>query len=160
MKDADLTDRRRGVILRTAGEEAFTLVEVMVSLVILVAVFSGFYLCLSEGFATAKASRESLRASDLLQQQMEIIRLYTWSQINSNGFIPATFTATLDPKDTSSNAQVYTGQIIITNAPMSESYSNDHRLVTVTLTWGSGGVQRKRQMSTLVSQYGLHNYYY
>ena len=92
---------------------------------------------------------------------MEIIRLYTWSELNSNGFIPATFTAPLDASSaTSTNGAVYAGQIVITNAPMSESYSNDHRLVTVTLTWGSGGVQRKRQMSTLVSQYGLHNYYY
>jgi prepilin-type N-terminal cleavage/methylation domain-containing protein len=155
MKTNPLKDRTR------AQRHAFTLVEVMVSLVVLVVVFSGFYLCLSVGFAIAKVSRENLRASDLLQQQMEIIRLYTWSQINSNGFVPSTFTAPLDASSSAgNNGPVYSGQIVITNAPMSESYSNDHRLVTVTLTWNSGGVQRARQMSTLVSQFGLHNYYY
>lgn len=147
--------------MRTAQRTAFTLVEVMISLVVLVVVFSGFYLCLSEGFAVAKASRESLGASDVLQQQMETIRLYTWGQLNSNGFIASTFTAPINASSAaSSNGPFYMGQVIITNAPMSESYSNDHRLVTVTLTWNSGGVQRTRQMSTLVSQFGLHNYYY
>ena len=156
MKCLDVFDRRR-----VSCEHAFTLVEVMVSLVVLVVVFAGFYLCLSEGFATARVARESLRASEVLQQQMETIRLYTWTQINSNGFIPATFTVPLDASSTSStNRPVYTGNITIANAPMTESYSNDHKLVTVTLTWGSGGTQRQRQMSTLVSQFGLHNYYY
>ena len=156
MKCIDLIGRRR-----VARDQAFTLVEVLVSLVVMVVVFAGFYLCLSEGFAMVRVARESLRASELLQQQMETIRLYTWSQINSNGFIPATFTVPLDASSTaSSNGPVYTGQITITNAPMTESYSTDHRLVTVTLTWRSGGTQRQRQMYTLVSQFGLHNYYY
>ena len=156
MKCLDVLDRRR-----VSCDHAFTLVEVMVSLVVLVVVFAGFYLCLSEGFATVRVARESLRASELLQQQMETIRLYTWSQINSNGFIPETFTVPLDASSTAAtNGPVYTGHITIANAPMTESYSNDHRLVTVTLTWGSGGTQRQRQMSTLVSQFGLHNYYY
>jgi len=43
---------------------------------------------------------------------------------------------------------------------MNESYAADHKLVTVSLNWPSGGIQHQRQMTTLVSRYGLHNYYY
>ncbi len=125
-------------------------------------VFAGFYLCLSQGFATTEACRENMRATQILAQQMETIRLYTWSQINSNGFIPASFTVPFNPLGTqSTNGPVYTAQIAITNAPMTEPYASNHVLVTVTLNWTSGNNQQhQRQMSTLVSQYGLHNYYY
>ncbi len=125
-------------------------------------VFTGFYLCLSQGLATTEVSRENLRATQILAQQMETIRLYTWGQIQSNGFIPASFTAPFNPTGTqSTNGVVYTAQIAITNAPMTESYASNHVLVTVTLNWTNGNNQQhQRQMSTIVSQYGLHNYFY
>jgi prepilin-type N-terminal cleavage/methylation domain-containing protein len=141
---------------------AFTLIEVLVALVAIGGVFTGFYLCLSQGFATTEVCRENVRATQILAQQMETIRLYTWSQINSNGFIPASFTAPFNPVGTpQTNGLVYTAHITITNAPMAESYASNFVLVTVTLNWTNGNNQpRQRQMSTLVSQYGLHNYYY
>ncbi|MGA2656250.1 MAG: prepilin-type N-terminal cleavage/methylation domain-containing protein [Verrucomicrobiota bacterium] len=141
---------------------AFTFIEVMVAVLVIGSVFTGFYLCLSQGFATTEASRENLRATQILEQQMETIRLYTWSQINSNGFIPASFTAPFNPVGTQpTNGLVYTAHIAIANAPMAESYASNHVLVTVTLNWTNGNNQpHQRQMSTIVSQYGLHNYYY
>jgi prepilin-type N-terminal cleavage/methylation domain-containing protein len=139
---------------------AFTLIELLFAMVIAAFVFSGFYLCLSEGFAITKVSRENLRAVEILQQQMETIHLYTWDQINSNGFIPATFSAPLAPGAKTTNTPAFTGRISIANPGMTESYASDHKLVTVTLTWTSGGVQRQRQMYTLISKYGMHNYYY
>jgi Tfp pilus assembly protein PilV len=142
---------------------AFTMLEVMLAVLVVSVTFAGFYLCLSQGFASTEMNREDLRATQLLQQQMETIRLYTWSQINSNGFIPATFTAPFNAVGIQgSNAPVYTGYITITNAPMTESYATNHVLVTVLLKWnsGNGNQPHSRQMSTIVSQYGLHNYFY
>ena len=142
---------------------AFTMLEVMLAMLVISVTFAGFYLCLSQGFATTETSREDMRATQLLQQQMEIIRLYTWNQIKATGFIPATFTAPFNAVGIqSSNAPVYTGYITITNAPMSESYATNHVLVTVVLQWnsGNGNQSHSRQMSTIVSQYGLHNYFY
>lgn len=141
---------------------AFTLMEVMVAVTVVTVAFTGFYLCLSQGFATTEVSRENLRATQILAQQMETIRLYTWSQINSNGFIPSTFTASFDPLLQSTNGPVYTGTITIGSAPMVEFYKTNHVYVTVKLTWnsGNGQIPHSRTMSTLVSQYGLHNYFY
>jgi prepilin-type N-terminal cleavage/methylation domain-containing protein len=145
------------------GGGAFTLIEVLVAMVAIGTVFSGFFLCLSQGFATTEAARENLRATQILEDQMETIRLYTWGQINSNGFIPASFTVPFSPAGTqSSGGLVYSGQIVITNAPMVESYASNHVLVTVTLNWtnGNNNLTHQRQMSTIVSEYGLHNYFY
>jgi len=145
------------------GRKAFTLIEVLVAMVAIGVVFSGFFLCLSQGFATTEAARENLRATQILEDQMETIRLYTWSQINSNGFIPTNFTTPFSPTGTqSTNGLVYYAQILITNAPMVESYASNFVLVTVTLNWtnGNNDLTHQRQISTIVSEYGLHNYFY
>jgi len=43
---------------------------------------------------------------------------------------------------------------------MTESYSNSLKKVIATATWQSAGQQHQRQMTTLISQYGMQNYIY
>ena len=146
---------------REAAALAFTLPEVLIGCAIAAFVFSGFFLCLGEGIAITRVARENLRAGQLLEQQMETIRLYTWDEINSNGFVPTNYLIPFSATSTNTNSfSVYTCNVVITNAPMTESYSNDHVLVTVSLSWTNGNILRQRSMSTIVSKYGLHNYYY
>lgn len=152
---------------RKAGKLAFTLPEVLIGCAIAAFVFSGFFLCLGEGIAITRVARENLRAGQLLEQQMETIRLYTWDEINSNGFVPTNYLIPFSATSTNTNSfSVYTCNVVITNVwsntvpPMTESYSNDHVLVTVSLSWTNGNILRQRSMSTIVSKYGLHNYYY
>ena len=40
------------------------------------------------------------------------------------------------------------------------SYAKDMKMVVVQVRWQSGNIQRNRDMRTLVSHYGLHNYIY
>ncbi|MDB6054783.1 MAG: hypothetical protein JWN25_2306 [Verrucomicrobiales bacterium] len=142
-------------------QSAFTLIEVMVGVMLLAILLPSFYLGLSQGFSVVRVTRENLRANQILQEKMEVIRLYTFDQICSNGFVPTSFTAYADPISTQTNGlMIYTGQITITNTSMTESYASDHKKVTVTLTWPSGNIQRQREVTTTVSKYGLHNYYY
>ena len=143
---------------RAAARWAFTLVEVMVGVIILAVGIASLYLGFSQGFAVIQSARENLRATQILQEKMETIRLFDWNQITT---APSrtNFTASFYPLATSGNQGIaYTGTRIITNAPVAESYSNDLRLIIFQLTWTSGNVQRQREMRTLVSQYGLHNY--
>ena len=144
-----------------AVRSAFTVVEVMIGVMIMAIMFAGLYLGFAQGFGIVQAARENLRATQVLQEQTETIRLYTWEQINSNGFIPSTFTNYFyGVGGQSSGGPVYTGQITISPAPMAEDYSADHKLVSVALSWTSARAQCQRQVNTIVSRYGLHNYYY
>ena len=140
-------------------QAAYTLPEVMVGVSIIAVMFVTLYLGFTQGFGVVQASRENLRATQILQQHSEVIRLYTWDQL-TNGTIPATKQWTFYPIGApGSKGVMYTGTIQVTAAPMvDEAYVADHRQVVFTLTWNSGNVQRQRQMSTLVSKYGLHNY--
>jgi type II secretory pathway pseudopilin PulG len=137
---------------------AYTITEVMIAVgivgVVMASVFSGF----SFAFEILEGARQNLRATQIVQEKMETIRLYSWEQINTPGFIPTTFTAGISP--TNQNDGFYKGSIVITNAPVTESYSNDLRAVVVELTWTEGSLQKRRQMTTFVSRYGLQNYVY
>jgi type II secretory pathway pseudopilin PulG len=141
---------------------AFTLPEVLIAAGLIglsgLALFAGF----RQSFNLIQTDRENLRATQILQEKMEIIRLYSWAQVTNAGFIPSTFTDTFNPTGGTTNSGVtYTGTVIVTNAPITQTYSNDLRLVNISLSWTNGvGTPHTREMTTLVARYGLQNYIY
>jgi uncharacterized protein (TIGR02598 family) len=177
---------------RPTATAAFSLIEVMVAMAIVGVVFVSLYGGISSGFAVVSVARENLRATQVMQDRMEEMRLYTWDQITSFGtstsYIPSSFTEPYYP-DTSTNLSLsdltetftatatvggttrtttaqsnstsgfsYSGTIAISNSGLTESYSNDLRMVIVTVAWTNGTVRRERTMTSFVSQYGMHNY--
>ena len=141
-------------------QAAFSFAEVLVSSAICGIMFLTMYAGFSSGFAVLQLSRENLRGTQILQEKTETIRLYNWDQLTNVSFIPTNFVDTFYPGTQSTSGITYTGKVTIAAAPISESYSNDLRLITVEVQWVSAKVLRKRDMSTLVSRYGLQNYIY
>jgi len=145
---------------------AFTLMEVLVVVAIIGFEFVTLYLGMTQGFGIVQVARENLRATQILQEKMETIRLYTWDQITNNGFIPPTFTAAFYPAGSQTNnnqGATYQGTVTISAVPpplSAASYAKDMKMVVVQVSWQSGNIQRNRDMRTLVSHYGLHNYIY
>lgn len=140
------------------GQEAFSLVEVIVGFSILCIVFLSLLGSFSSGFALVQTTRENQRATQILLEKMEVIRLYSWDQLLTPDFVPSNFVTSFFATNDSLNGLVYTGEVEISPAPVSEVYANDLRLVTVTLKWVSGDKEHNREMSTFVSRYGLQNY--
>jgi len=141
---------------------AFTLPEVMMAVLVSSVLFVGFYLGITQGFAIIQVARENLRATQILQEQSEVLRLYTFDQVTNN-YMPATKTWTYYPgyQDSASNTGItYTGTIQVNAVDWTESYSQNVRKVTLTLSWVSGNVTRQRKVETVVSQFGLQNYIY
>jgi prepilin-type N-terminal cleavage/methylation domain-containing protein len=143
--------------------KAFTLVEALVAMLIVGIMFTTIYAGITQSFAITRATRENLRAIQIMQNKTEAIRLYTWDQITNNStfIIPTTFTDWFVPSAISTNGEVmYSGTLNITPSPLTESYAGDLRLVTITINWTSGKNSYTQQVSTLVSHYGLQNYIY
>lgn len=139
----------------------FSLFEATMSMAIVgicsLALFSGF----TSGFFNMQLARENLRATQIMLEKTETLRLYNWNQINSNGFVLPAFTNRYDPNALNgSQGLTYTGTVTIGPAPLATSYSNQVRLVTVTLNWKTGGINRTRQFTTYIAQSGLQNYIY
>jgi prepilin-type N-terminal cleavage/methylation domain-containing protein len=145
------------------GRKGFTLVEVMMSVAVMGIMLVGLYGGLGYGFKQIQLAREDERATQILAERMEVVRLLSWDQlVNLPGYVPTNFTASYSvavPTNTPA-AQMYTGTVAVLNAPLSESYATNMRLIQLTLTWQSEGLTHQRTMNTFVSRYGLQNYVY
>lgn len=146
---------------KTNQEAGTTLVEVVFSVAILGICFAGLMGALANGFFGMQLTRENQRATQILMEQAEMIRLYNWDQVNTAGFIPTTFTVKYDPNSTTGNYGCnYTGTVTIAAVPFTSNYSANMRKMTMTLNWVTKGVARTRTLTTLVSKDGLQNYVY
>lgn len=139
---------------------AFSIIEVIFAMAIAGIMFVGLYAGLQGGFAIIKLARENTRATQILVEKMETIRLYTWDQINSNGFIPPTFTVAYFPMGGTNSGTTYTGTVTIADSGLGASYAADMKKISVRLDWKTGQLPRTRTISTYVSRYGLQNYIY
>lgn len=148
---------QRIVTTRRHAAGAFTLMEVVVAMAVIGLVVGAFYTALTHGFNFLRMEFEDRRATQVLLQKTETIRLCTWDQVNSNGFIPTTFTVAYHPITTNSGV-IYTGTIVIASAPLGTAYTNDLKEVTVRLNWTTGQVPRQRELKTLIARYGLQTY--
>ncbi len=66
------------------------------------------------GFAMVRSSREDVRATQIMLQKMETLRLYTWSQLQDNTYLVPNFTERFNPSAT--NGTLYYGTIAVEHA--------------------------------------------
>ena len=129
----------------------------MVSVAVTAMVFVSLYVGISSCFGVVQLNRENVRATQILEEKMEVARLYNWNQL-TGGYIPNKFIA---PYMVGAGSGLnYTGSVSVANAPITETYAADMRQIHIDLTWSSRGVKHKREMTTFISKYGLQNYLY
>ncbi len=150
-----MTLRQNRAALRNL-QGAFTLVEGLIGVGVMGILIVCLYTGMTSGFSVVRMARENLRATQVLQEKFETLRLYTWDQINSNGFIPETFSAPIYSLTDTNNS--YQGTLRIRSAGIADAYAADLRQVTVTVNWNSGSLARTRSMTSFVARYGMQNY--
>jgi type II secretory pathway pseudopilin PulG len=140
------------------GLAGFSFIEAIIAVAAFALLSLGLFAGLSTCFQTTQVTRENLRATQIIQQSMEVVRLCNWNQTNpSSNFIPTSLSVPYDTAST--NGLTYQVSVTITNPPsMTDVYTNDLRMITVQVTWTSANVQHARSMSTFVSQFGIQNY--
>jgi prepilin-type N-terminal cleavage/methylation domain-containing protein len=144
--------------------DAFTLVEVMIGVGILGVMMVSFYGGFAFAFNEIRVSRENVRATQILEERMEVVRLLNWDQlVNMPGYIPSTFSAAFYSENVTNPPPdnfLFSGTVAVANAPITENYAEDLRMITIEVNWMSGKIPRKRKMTTFVSQYGMQKYIY
>jgi Tfp pilus assembly protein PilV len=146
---------------RSGHRLGFTLVDALIAVAVAGVMFGGLYAGIAFGFNTIKFARENTRATQIMLEKMEIIRLYTWDQITTPSFVSTnTFLVSYYSVGGTNIATslLYTGAVSIADAPLTTSYSNNVKMVTVTLNWCTGSTPRTRSMSTYVARNGMQSY--
>lgn len=138
----------------------FTLPEVIMSSTILSICAAGIMASFASGFRMVAMTQENQRATQVLIESTEIVRLYSWDQLHTPGFVPTNFTEYYNPREKS--GVIYTGTVAIATAPaeMPASYRDNVKLLTVTLDWVTQGIPRHRSLTTLIAKDGVQNYVY
>jgi prepilin-type N-terminal cleavage/methylation domain-containing protein len=159
-----ITNTRQGAAARRV---AFTLVEVMVAMavvgIMVVALYGGLAWCVG----SVRIARENLRATQIMAEKMEVIRLLTWEQITEENVLPTTFTTAYVSGEAGNHATNSTGGLTyygkITLLPPLETqllgtYTNDMRVINVKVYWTNQGLPHFRQINSYISRYGMQNY--
>jgi len=143
-------------------QSGMTLVDVVMAVAVLGVMASGIFGSFRYGFFTLQLVRENQRATQIILEKVETIRLYNWEQIQpTNNFIPATFTDVYDPQAASSaQGTTYTGTVTVANCPLSSSYAANLRLLTITLQWATRDIPHTRSVTTYIAKDGIQNYVY
>ena len=157
------TIRKQVRAVAATSAPAFMLVETLVGVALGVLMLSSLYACFVYGWAIVQATREDLRATQILLQRMERVRLCTFEQITDPTCNPRTTSEVYDPKNQSAG----TGGVVYTitfdaSAPPAGSVPESYRLnmlvVTVRAAWNSGKVAHQCSMQTYVARKGMEGY--
>lgn len=139
----------------------YTLVETLLAIGVTSVVFAALLAGFTSGFKFVQNNRENARATQILTEKMEMIRLYNWEQINNTTYLPASFTNYFNPANTNDAGFKYLGTVTVTTpSATGEKYLDHMRQVTVQIKWRSGGIEHNRNLTTFVSEYGLQKYIY
>ena len=130
-----------------------------------VSVFGG----ISLGISLNELTRENMRATQIMVDKMEGVRLYSWSQLNNSSFLSSTFTNwfydtnNIGQVNAQGNGVMYIGTVSVAPVPFSTPYSSNMVQFTVSVSWTNSfktSMVRTRSMTTYVAQPGLQNYIY
>ncbi|HZV34347.1 MAG TPA: prepilin-type N-terminal cleavage/methylation domain-containing protein, partial [Verrucomicrobiae bacterium] len=164
---------------KARNQQAFTLIEVMVAVCIIVVTVTTIFASITMGLSMTEMSRENLRATQIMLDKMEGIRLYNWTQVTNCGpsssyFLISAFTNYFYETNNIGEANAkgygvqYTGLVQVVNVPWTNNYyTTNMKEVDVILGWYSSGsgwygssMLHTRSMSTYVAENGLQNYIY
>ena len=164
---------RMGSQLRKRSTEAgFLLADALVAAGVAVVALAGFYASTQQAGRVLRAGREVAQASEMLQQRIEALRYAPpWSNVTTaSGIASVTAAATGVSANFSNVTEIFTvsdypsgSSLTVTRSPGGTFTNNGVDLsssrcvkVTVAATWtGVGNVQRRRQLSTIITKGGL-----
>jgi Tfp pilus assembly protein PilV len=153
---------------RRRGTQAFSLIECVVAVSVILIGFVTIFGSMTMGFSITQLSRENLRATQIMLDKMEGVRLYSWTQITNSSYLIPAFTNwffetnNIGASTATGNGVLYTGLVSVGSVPFSTTYSTNMVKVTVSVGWTSvqGNLHHTRSVSTLVGSMGLQTYIY
>jgi Tfp pilus assembly protein PilV len=153
-------ERRR---LAAGGSAGFTIIEVALSTFVMSLGIASAILAMQMGFKALNVARDTTLASQIMQSEIERVRLMQWNNpggaVDSILELPASDTVSLSSMFTS-NPQLV-AKFSVTRTVTVDGSRADVRYITLTVTWNSyDGRSHVRSFSTMYCKNGLYDYYH
>ena len=154
-----------GPARRRLREGGFTIMEVAMASFIMAMGIATSILTMQSGFRALDVARDTTIASQILQSEMERIRLLPWNNTSTSAVdsiceLPATETVNLSTMFSASSE--FTNKFTVTRAVEADSTRpSDVRYITISVRWRSyDGMTHTRSFRSMYAKNGLYDYYY
>ena len=138
-----LNKRKKMAIKRENREDGFTLIEVLVTIMILAVVLIALFSCFIYGFTVISRVRQTAIVTQCLQEQLELIRNMTFNNILS-----------LDSSFENESLSLLEDSSGILS--LEDSGGDDIKKLTVSVIWSYKGRQMRRDIVTFVTRKGIN----
>lgn len=162
---AEPTPTRPKLARRPGDTRGFTIIEVALASFVMAFGIATSIITMQTGFRALDVARDSTLASQIMQSEIERLRLMAWSNtgtvaIDSIVELPASETVSLASMF-SANAAL-TAKFTVTRSVNSGDGSRaDVRYISINVAWNSyDGKSHTRSFTTMYSKNGLYDYYY
>jgi Tfp pilus assembly protein PilV len=154
------------------GQQGFTIIEVTLASFVMAFGIATSIIVMQLGFRSLDVARDSTLASQIMQSEIERLRLWPWSK-TTNPVAPAT-----EPVDSilelPASAAVSLTSTFAANATLAAKFTvtrtiatdpadptRNVRYITISVAWKSyDGLSHTRSFTTLYAKDGLYDYYY
>lgn len=136
-------NRKKKAFKRESRNDGFTLIEVLVTLLILTVVLTALLSCFIQGFDILTRMKQMTIATQSIQKELESIRSLPYSDILS-----------LNDAFTNDNLTYLENSSGIIN--LEDSVGSEIKKLTVSLTWTYRGRQMRKEVVTYVTKKGIN----
>lgn len=164
---SDFAIARVRPLRRRRDVRGFTIIEVALAGFIMAFGIATSIIVMQTGFRALDVARDSTLASQIMQSEIERLRLLPWNNTSTAAVdsileLPATETVSLTTMF-SANAAL-AAKFTVTRtvaAAVDGTRPDDVRYITITVAWNSyDGRSHNRSFTTMYSKNGLYDYYY
>lgn len=146
---------------KTNLEGGFTLVEVLVGMFLMAIVFTSAFGSYFLGMRLVDDAREELRASQIIQSELERMRTMNWATLDDPTKTPTLAEITPQGDFVKIFASDYEGFREITSLDLDGDTVEDAKLVRVWVRWRNSRNRYTYELfNTIIVREGLNDYYY
>ncbi|MGD2244968.1 MAG: type II secretion system protein [Candidatus Aminicenantes bacterium] len=138
-----LRKRKRAADARTAKEGGFTLIEVLITIMMLAVVLTALLSCFIQAFDILTRMKQMTIATQTIQSELELIRSMRYNDI-----------LTLDNTFTNDSLSYLENSSGIIN--LEDSVGAEIKKLTVSVTWTYRGRQMQKEIVTYVTKKGIN----
>lgn len=140
-----------------SSQSGYTLLEVVLASFVMVFGLSSSIIAMQGGFRQVELARGTTVASQILQSEIERLRMLNWTAIAA---LPAT--ESIDLTTTFSANAALAARYLVTRTAVADTVRpTDVKNIKVSVTWKSfDGVFHTRSLTSIYAKNGLYDYYY